>query len=172
MNSSQTETHEQLVDSIKKNNFWTAPFFEILIHYIYLVLFLLINLYFGNTEFIVKYISSSLSEDAARNFYVAVLTTFCFIGAIFCISVSLSNKSYKLDFMNIQRIFSFGIDFLYFIMISAATMTSIVFVLTLYEDTPHLPIFFDFIILGLSSYLLKVVHFNFNLNIKSIKFHQ
>lgn len=172
MNSCQTETQEELIDSSKKYQYLLDPLGEISVHFAYLVLFLMINAYFGSSEFIEKYIVSTLNEDTARNLYVAILTTFSFIGAMFCISIIFSKNNHKLDFIYIQRIFSFGIDFLYFILLSAATIGLLVFILTCYENAPQFSFLRYFLVLFLASYVLRVVHFNFNLNIKSIKFHQ
>lgn len=140
-------------------------FVELSIHFFYLILFYAISVFLGKSDYLTEILKSIFNPDLTRNLVISLLVTFSLIGMVFCLSIVSSKKLSKPDFIIAEMIFKFGIDYLYFITLSSATIGSIVLFFTSISEGKQI-INIIFVTLGffLSSFILRVVHHSFEAN--------
>ena len=135
---------------------------ELSIHFLYLVLFYLISVFYGKDNYFPELMKSTFNDETTRNLLTSVLVTFSFIGVVYCLAVVFSKEIKKSDGLYTEIIFKFGIDYLYFIVITIATLSSIVFFLLLKENLQIFQSIFNMLGAFLISYVLRLIHHNFD----------
>ncbi len=132
-------------------------FLEITVHFLYLVIFYLIAVYFNDSSYLPTVVKAYLSDDTYKNIIIATLVTFSFIGCVCTLSILINDKINDSDVRYMNIVFKFGFDFLYFIFISLAVLASIALFVSISSSAFNLSSLGLFVFCILFCFMLRIV---------------
>ena len=134
------------------------------VHLIFIVIFYIISIYFGSSDYFIKTVQSFFNNDINKSIIISIITTFAIIGLLFTFNVIISKKITTYDFHFFSILFTFGMDYLYFIFLNLGTIVLTIFFISIREGSPQFNLITSFFLFfGFSLFVkFSCIHFDKN----------